>query len=347
MGGAGLAVAALPLVAGRAAAADRLKLLTWSNYADAKLYPAYAQKHGEVDASFFGDVPEALAKLRSGYVVDLAHPCADSIVKFRDSEVLQPFDTAKLTTVTDLWPELANLPGTVDDAGKRWFLPFDWGNSSIIYRTDLVELKEPSWSLIYTDDRYKGRVAMYDSGEPAMQIAGLLLGFPDVFNMSDDELAKCADLLRKQRDNARFYWSDQTAAEQALASGEVVAAYGWNDAAFRLKSQGVPVEFMNPKEGMLTWVCGLVLSKAAPNIDLAHEFANAFTSPEAGEYLIQQFGTGHANRKAFDKVPADKLAAIGISNPAELMKRSNFLRELTPDRRAKYNDLFNSIKAGG
>jgi spermidine/putrescine transport system substrate-binding protein len=65
------------------------------------------------------------------------------------------------------------------------------------------------------------------------------------------------------------------------------------------------------------------------------------------KFLIQQFGTGHSNKKAFDRVPPEKLAEIGASNPAELMRRSNFLRELAPDRRAKYNDMFNAIKAGG
>ena len=39
-----------------------------------------------------------------------------------------------------------------------------------------------------------------------------------------------ADMLRKQRDLVRFYWDDQSEAEQAIASGEVVVAYAWLDA---------------------------------------------------------------------------------------------------------------------
>ncbi|MDY0883430.1 PotD/PotF family extracellular solute-binding protein [Dongia soli] len=343
----GMGVAVMPAISRRAVAADEVSIYTWSNYNDPKLFPEYVKKHGNPQASFFGDEIEALNKLRSGYVVDLAHPCNDAIMRFRNSNVIQPFDARRLKYVDDMWPELTNLPGTVDEQGQRWFLPFDWGNSSVIYRTDLVDLKEPSWSLIFTDDRYKGRVAMYDSGEPAMEIAALLLGYKNIYALDDDQLKECAKVLRHQRNNARLYWSDQTSAEQGMASGELVAMYGWNDAVQRLKKQGLPVAYMLPKEGMLTWVCGLVLHKSAPHEDLAYDFANAFTSPEAGAYLIGSMGTGHANKKAFDMVPKETLERLGISNPAETMKRTNFIQEIAEERRVKYNQIFDQVKAGG
>lgn len=342
----GLGLVALPLAGRTAAAAEEVSVLTWSTYNDPKLFPDYLKTHGQPTMGFFGDEQEVLNKLRAGHVVDLAHPCASSIMRFRNSDVLKPFDPSRLKHVQDMWPELVDLPGTVDSAG-RWFIPFDWGNSSIIYRTDLVDAKDPSWSLIYTDERYKGRVAMYDSGEPAVQIAALILGHKNIFTLSDEQLKDCAKVLRTQRDSVRFYWSDQTNAEQALASGEVVAAYGWNDGAYRLKKQGVPVEFMNPKEGMLTWVCGLVMYKNPPHEDLAYDFANAFTAAEAGGHLLNTQGVGHANKKAFDLASAETLASLGFSNPTELMKRSNFLEEMAEDRRSKYNETFDNIKAGG
>jgi spermidine/putrescine transport system substrate-binding protein len=160
-------------------------------------------------------------------------------------------------------------------------------------------------------------------------------------------LKECAKLMRHQRDNIRFYWSDQSTAEQALASGEIVAAYAWNDAVARLKKQGIPVNYMNPKEGMRTWVCGLVLMKDLAHEDLAYDFINAFTSPEAGQYLVQTLGTGHANKKAFDQIDPKVLDSLGITNPSALMEKTVFLRAVPEDRRKKYVSLFNTIKSGG
>jgi spermidine/putrescine transport system substrate-binding protein len=346
----GVGVAVMPLTPHGADAAEQATVFTWSNYDDPQLFPAYIAAHGgPPEFSFLADTTEALNKIRAGYVVDVAHPCADDMGRWIEAGVIKAIDSERLIHVADFWDELKNLPDTVskEDAAKRWFVPFDWGNSSIIYRTDLVDLKESSWSILYEDERYKGKVAMYDAATPAINIAAAILGFPDIFILDDAQLKEVAKLLRKQREMVKFYWTDQTTIEQAIASGELVAAYGWNDGFKRLKEQGVPVAFMDPKEGMRTWVCGLVLLRDAPHEDLAYDFINAFTAPEAGQHLLEAFGTGHANRKAFNRVDKKLLDTLGISNPAEMMARTTFLKPTPAAYEEKYNQLFTEVKAGG
>jgi spermidine/putrescine transport system substrate-binding protein len=96
--------------------------------------------------------------------------------------------------------------------------------------------------------------------------------------------------------------------QQALTSGELVAAMTWNDSATALKRAGVPVEFMDPKEKMLTWTCGFVLLKDAKNIDLAYEFINSRLETDSGKYLIEAYGYGASTSSAFAAVaPAHNL----------------------------------------
>lgn len=345
----GIGVAAVPLLSRQGSAADQVSVFTWSSYDDPGLYPSYIEKHGSPpEFSFLADTTEAFTKVQGGYVIDVIHPCADDISIWVGADLIQPLDPARLVHLPDFWDELKNLPGTTsEDGSKRWFVPFDWGNSSIVYRTDLVELEEPSWSILYTDERYKGRVSTYDAAPAAVNIAAAILGFPDIFILSDEELEEVAKLLRKQREIVKYYWTDQTTVEQGIASGELVAAYVWNDGFKRLKDQGLPVAYMNPKEGMRTWVCGLVVHKEAPHLDKAYDFLNAFTSPEAGAHLLEAFGTGHVNRKAFDRVDKALLESLGISNPAEMMARTVFLKPTPPEYLQKYERLFNMVKAGG
>ncbi len=47
--------------------------------------------------------------------------------------------------------------------------------------------------------------------------------------MTDEELAATRPLLEKMVSNSRFLWTDKTEINQALASGEIVAAYAWNE----------------------------------------------------------------------------------------------------------------------
>ena len=88
-------------------------------------------------------------------------------------------------------------------------------------------------------------------------VAALLAGV-NPFDMTAAEMDKVADKLREQRPLLSNYTTDMTSVEQALSSGALVAAMTWNASATTLKKQGVPVEFMKPKEGMLTWSCGFV-----------------------------------------------------------------------------------------
>ena len=76
-------------------------------------------------------------------------------------------------------------------------------------------------------------------------------------------------MLVKQREILRFYWDDSGQINQGLASGEIVAAYAWNETVKTLKEEGVPVAYMIPEEGILTWVCGFTMSPNAPGDEQA------------------------------------------------------------------------------
>jgi len=75
-------------------------------------------------------------------------------------------------------------------------------------------------------------------------IAGLCNGFGEAsFNMTDAMLEEVRPMMEKQSELVRFYSLSQTDIEQALASGEVVAFYGWNAAFKNLSDQGIPVAY--------------------------------------------------------------------------------------------------------
>ena len=55
--------------------------------------------------------------------------------------------------------------------GEVYHMPWDWGNESIIYRTDKVELQEETLALM-VDERYRGQLAMYDSVDSMTGLGG-------------------------------------------------------------------------------------------------------------------------------------------------------------------------------
>ncbi len=347
----GLAMASIPFVSrmGKAATEDHPLVFTWSGYEEDGFIQTYIDKHGEPpNYTFFGDEEEAFAKMRAGFKPDVVMPCSYKIPKWRDAGVIQPIDESRLSHWGEIIPGLKNIEGIVD-GGKRWWVCMDWAQTSILYRTDLVDKKyedAPTWGLLW-DEQYAGRMAMIDSLIDGVMVAAIYGGAKDPFNMTAGEVARTKELLKKQLPLLRFYSNDMTTVQQALASGELVAAVTWNDSALVLKDEGLPVKFMQPKEGAMTWTCGTCLMADADpaKLDRAYDIIDAMLSPEAGVYEIMEWGYGHANAKAFDLVSEEDLAARGFSRDPEALLKSGIFQEPIGNEPA-LQAMFEEVKAG-
>ncbi len=344
----GLAMVSMPLVSksAKSATEDHPLVFTWSGYEEEGFHGQYNAKFGESpNYSFFGDEEEAFAKMRAGFKPDIVMPCSYKIPKWRDAGIIQPIDETRLSHWGDIIPSLKNIEGIVE-GGKRWWVCQDWAQTSITYRTDLVDIEEESWGLLW-DERYRGRMAMIDSLIDGVMVAAIYGGAADPFNMTDAEVAMTKDLLKKQLPLLRYYSNSMTDVQQALASGELVAAVTWNDSALTLTNDGLPVRFMEPKEGAMTWTCGLCMMSSidASKVDRAYEVIDAYLAPEAGQYEITEWGYGHANAKAFDLVSAEDLAARGFSkDPSALLASGIFQAPIQNE--AALEAMFEEVKAG-
>lgn len=323
---------------------DQATYFTWSGYDVPEFFPGYVTKHGtNPNLPIFADEQEAFQKLQAGFQVDIAHPCSGRIDRWRNAGLLAPIDTSRLSNWGDLHEALTPINNATYE-GQQWFVPIDWGNTSVIYRTDLVQPKEDSWSLLW-DAEYAGRLSMGEDITDTAIIGGLLVGVADPYDMTDEEIAKVKAKLAEQRDLLRFYWSDTTVLEQALASGEVVAASAWNGTLAQMNAQGIPVTWMAPKEGTLTWCCGVILSPSATQLDKAYDMIDALISQEAGVWMMTQIGYGHSNKKAFEQVGAEALAKIGLpADPSEHLANGIFSKDNA--RLDALQTMFEEVKAG-
>src|SRR5437868_11300407 len=283
---AGAALLLAASIAIPAAAADKLQYFTWSGYELPDFNKSFLAAHPDgVEASIFGDDDDAFTKVKAGFRPDIAHPCYDKVARWNKEGLLQPIDTKRIKNWDSIFPVFKNLPDLQAGDGKVWMVPWDWGNTSILYRTDLVKNPEASWQLLWNKD-YTGRLAVIDAVHDTPVVAALLAGV-NPFDMSAADMDKVAAKLREQRPLLSSYTTDMTSVEQALSSGALVAAMTWNASATALKKQGVPVEFMKPKEGMLTWSCGFVMLKEATILDLAYDFIKSRLETDSAKYQIE------------------------------------------------------------
>lgn len=345
-----MAAAGVALVAVRvspARAAEDLVVFDWTGYEVPELHQSYIAKYGASPAiTMYADVHEAFQKIQAGFRCDTVHPNAWDVRQFFDAGLLQPWDTSKLSHWGDVFPELASTAGAVFD-GQQYLIPTDWGINSIAYRTDIVEPGEESWNILW-DQRYAGRLSNNAEMDLAVLGASLTLGIEDPFHASEDDVARIRARLEEQRPLLRFYWSDPTELENAIASGEVVAAVAWPAVYSNLKAQGVPIAYMDPKEGVYSWITGFVRLKEAPGKEQnAYDYVDAWLAPETGKFLIEAYGYGHTNRKSFDLVDPAVLAEKGLGDPATVLAKAHATREFEPGLRDRLIQMFEEVKSGG
>ncbi|CCV05000.1 Spermidine/putrescine-binding protein [Mesorhizobium metallidurans STM 2683] len=333
-----------------AAGGGDLVVFDWSGYEDPLLHPAYATKYGaEPTFAFFGDEDEAFQKMRAGFKADIAHPCSQSVVKWREAGMLQPLDTSKITGWKDLNPGIMAMKDLTTAAdGKVWFMPFDWGNTSLLYRTDDVTAEEAQSLRIFADPKFKGRVTIGDNVDDAYALASLVIGLKDWTKMTDAEFKEASDFLRDVHRNIRFYWTDDTDINQAFSGNEVDLAWGWNETFVTLKSQGVSIAMnRDTKEGMSTWVCGYVLMKDAPgNLDQAYDFLNAVNAPAVSSYMVTTFGYGHGNAAGMSAIEPKLLAERGFDDLDKFLDKTLFQQPVAPELKQRMIEEFEKIKAG-
>ncbi len=347
----GLALVTVPLSVTATRARGEMTYFTWPRYEVTALHPAYIEKYdGSPTITFFADEEEAFAKIRAGSAVDVVHPCSTNISRWYDAGVIKPMDPSRLTYWDNLIPALRDLPGTAID-GHPLFVPNDWGSHSIAYRTDMVDPEHAAasgWHLLMDPD-LTGRIGMWDSVEAAIAYASVILGIKDTTSVTDEQIAEMKDVLSEQKSRLRTYWTSETDAESMLASGELVASYLWSAPVYRLQEQGISIEYMNnPAGGIISWVCGLVMTSTGTGDEqAAYDFINAWNAPEAGKFLVEVYGYGHANRLTYDIVDPGILDGMGLSGGID-----SYLAESTPyrswdsDLLTRYVTMFEEVKAG-
>lgn len=311
-----LGTAALTLASTAAFAADPdLLVFDWSGYEEDGFFIKYAEQHGSGPTyAFFGEEEEAFQKLRSGFKADVAHPCSQSIEKWFQAGLLEPWDLSKIPTYATLAESYRTDPTFVRD-GEVYFIPSDLGMTGIAYNSDKVTAEQVSSLQIFVDPAMAGRISLPDNVEDAYALAYLATGVSDWTKATEEDFKKASEWMRIAHANARAYWADGAELAQLMATGEVLVSWAWNETPVQMVGDGYNIGFQREaKEGSSAWFCGYVNLKDGPGSeDKAHDFIESFLSQETADYIVNEWGYGHANTTAMSTFDNETLTSVGLN----------------------------------
>ena len=325
-----------------------LNLLVWEGYADPLFIRGFEEQcKCKVSASYMGSSDELVAKLRGGSAsnYDVISPSSDVATMLASTGLTTPLDLSKIPSYSQLSPKLTSLP-LVRVNGKVYGVPFMWGPNPIIYDTTAFAQPPDSWS-VFWDPKYKGKISVWDDLS-TVYMAAQILGYdkPDpgqLYNLSDQQLDEVKKKLLELKPNVRKMWSTGGELTNLFLNHEIVAGMGWPLNTAELKKRNFPVGETIPKENTTGWIDHLMITSASDNKDVAYQFLEYMVQAKTQKMVTDVTRYTPANPKAGQLMTTDQRQILHLDDIDAYQKRIYFWQDVP--RRAKYNEIWNEVKA--
>ena len=319
-----------------------LSVLDWSGYDAEDFWTDFKSTYPKVDVGFEFGISDAdiYGKMKGGSSADIFHPYTGWLQFYVDEGLVAEIDTSKLTN-WDKVPDSFKAIGQID--GKQYFIPWDWGFSSILYRTDKVTGEVDSWDALM-DPAYDGHVSMWDDGPAAVTVSSYIHGY-DETAITDAQLTDIKAEWTAQAPLNVAYWAAESDLVPLMENGDAWVAYAWQGAYATLLTDSVPVAYANPKEGRNSWVGMYGISATSPSYDLALKFLDQKLADATSANLPALYYYGSANGDVMAAITDETLKqAFSVDNP-DVLQTTNFTPNLTADQRDAWTAMWAEVKA--
>ena len=191
-----------------------------------------------------------------------------------------------------------NIPNYqyIDDAFKntsydpenKYSVPYTWGTVGIIYNTKYVDKADVTgWELLW-NEKYAGKILMFDNSRDAFGIAEYLLGY-DVNTTDEAELQACAAKLAEQKPVVQQYVMDQIF--DAMENEEAWIAPYYAGDYLTMVEENPDLAFYRPTaQGYNMFIDAMCIPTCCQEKEAAEAFINFLCSPEISSANMEFLG---------------------------------------------------------
>jgi spermidine/putrescine-binding protein len=299
-----------------------------------KLYPGLS-----IQTATFSSNDEAVAKMRGGFHPDVLNICTDDTARLVRLGLIEPIDTSRITAWGSLFSAFRHLPGVTQD-GKVWMVPVDGGTGGILYNPALTK-PVLTWRALFERPDLKGRIALEDSAESTLAVAGFALGYKDPYRMTDAQLERVRAYLLAHRSQIRTFYAGDADFLNLYESHEIVAGFAYHDYRVTAGRAGTPGKYTTANGG-LAWFCGWGIAKGTKNLTAAYAALNYYASPVPQRYYATSYTYMVSNTKTVATLPKALVSQIGLDDPGRLQ---NLISFNLPPNYDKWLAIYQELKA--
>ncbi len=224
---------------------------------------------------------------------------------------------------------------------QKYAIPYFWGTTGILYRTDKIDYKITSWmDLFAPEPLLKNKIGMFSDGYEITGLALKGLGY-SVNEGNPDALKQAEALLIHQKDYVRSYQYFLLDKNSEILTGDIWMTVAYNGDALMVmnNSAGDNLNFVIPEEGSDLWVDYFTVGTHANRPDLAHLFINFMNQPDNAAQAAHYTYSATPNDSAKKLMPADYLSNPIIFPSDEILAKSEQFEPIQPRQIKRRNDI--------
>jgi spermidine/putrescine transport system substrate-binding protein len=287
----------ISLAASVNAMGNSLNLYTWAESIDPVLIEKFQKETGiKVTLDGYTSNEDLLAKLKSGSNdYDVVIPSQHFVKIMIQEGLLKNIDAKNMAAFKAVDEQWKNKWW---DEKSEYSIPFVYGTAGYTVNRDKYKGPADSWKEFFEPTgAAAGNIAVFSTPDEIIPAAQLYL---DVEFCTEDssEMKKVYDLLKSQKEHVAVYSSDNISSR--IASGEVVMHSWWDGDSLRArKNDNAPVEYAQPKEGLVGWLDSMVVPKTSRNVENAKIFINWMSKKENATIEYNYYN--HSSAVALDQ----------------------------------------------
>ena len=237
-----------------------------------------------------------------------------------------------------------SFKNTSYDPENKYSVPYTWGTVGIIYNTKYVdEADVTGWELLW-NEKYAGKILMFDNSRDAFGIAEYLLGY-DVNTTDEAELQACAAKLAEQKPVVQQYVMDQIF--DAMENEEAWIAPYYAGDYLTMVEENPDLAFYRPTaQGYNMFIDAMCIPTCAQEKEAAETFINFLCSPEISSANMEFLGysvPSTAAKELMDPEVAGSEVAYPDADTLTTGTSFNFL----PEETSRYMEsLFMEVRNG-
>jgi spermidine/putrescine transport system substrate-binding protein len=230
------------------------------------------------------------------------------------------------------------------DPNNKYSVPYTWGSVGVIYNTKYVSEDDiGSWDLLW-NEKYKGKILMFDNPRDAFGIAELYLGY-SLNTESAAHLKEAADLLLKQRPLVQSYVMDQIFSKMEREEAWIAPYYAGDFLTMQQENENL--SFYYPEEGFNLFIDAMCIPVGSEKKDLAEAYINFLCSPEISGQNLDYLGYSTPISAAKEYMDPELVASEVAYPPAEVLARGQSFLNLSNETTQLMDSLWLNVKTSG